>query len=441
MKHIKWIWNFWRPHRPWIYVLLFLTLLSSAVTIGFPLVFKYLIDILTTALDDASPDMASETTWMLVKMIAVIGLARSIVNLYPGTRAMLNAKLEMDIRTHYFSAIIEKGHKFFRKFRTGDLVTRLMDDIGAFPKIAWFSCSGVFRAIESSSKFIFCIAIMLYMNWQLALISIVPLPLMLYIFYRVRSALSKRSREQQEIISRTNELLEAAFSGVRILKAFSGERNQARAFRKILDERIGVELNVTKLWMGIMNLFWAIEFVGQIIVIAAGGIMVINGSLTLGEFYAFYIYLLLFLHPMMDIPHLFVTSRQAFACIDREIEIEETPGGTEGAYEGTGRLGKIEKIELKGVRFSYNGDLLRRPCCRHCRGQDTGGCGYIQGVLDCEAGSIKSGYFTNQHNRTGRRICNVSGDNANTVHCISSVSVSRDNFASSCTSSYRCALC
>ncbi len=357
MKYLRWIWHFWRPHRTWLVLLVFLTLLSSAVTIGYPLVFRYLIDALNKSLSAEVPEMAGTTTWSLVGIIAAIGLARSLAYLYPGFRAMLNAKLEMDIRQHYFSAIIEKGYRFFQKFRTGDLVTRLTDDIGGFPKIAWFSCSGIFRAIESSSKFIFCMSFMLWMNWQLALLSIAPLPVMLYIFYHVRTALGQRAADRQKIISKTNESLEAAFSGVRILKAFRGENNQSQEFRGILDKRIGVELSVIRLWMGVWNLYWGIEFVGQIIVVIAGGIMVIRGTLTLGEFYAFYVYLSLLLQPLMDIPHLFVTSRQAFASIDREIEIAETPGGTEGVYTGTAPVGLLDSVSLDGVSFRYEEGL------------------------------------------------------------------------------------
>jgi len=357
MKYIRWIWNFWRPHRKWMMLLLLFTLLSSAVTIGYPLVFKYLLDALNDALSRGNPEMAGTTTWKLVTLIAVIGLARSLTHLYPGTRAMLNAKLEMDIRQHYFSRILDKGYKFFQRFRTGDLVTRLTDDIGGFPKIAWFSCSGIFRALESTSKFLFCMSFMLWMNWKLALLSIAPLPVMLYIFYHVRIALGQRALERQKIISKTNDMLEAAFSGVRILKAFTAEANQSRSFRQILDKRIGVELDVIRLWMGVWNLYWGIQFVGQIIVVVAGGIMVIGGTLTIGEFYAFYVYLSLLLQPLMDIPHLFVTSRQAFASIDREIEIEQTPGGTEGVFTGTRPVERVAALKLEAVDFRYDNSV------------------------------------------------------------------------------------
>lgn len=372
MKHIRWIWRFWGPHRPWIWLLLLLTLLSSAVALFYPIIFKYLIDSITAAIEKNDPELAGQTTYKLIVMITAIGLARSLSNLYPGFRAMLNARLEMGIRQHYFGEIIEKGYKFFQKFRTGDLVTRLTDDIGGFPKIAWFSCSGIFRAVESASKFIFCIIFMLWMNWQLALLAIIPLPIMLLIFYKLRIALGKRSLERQKIISVTNDALEATFSGVRILKAFRGEDNQAHEFREILDRRVGVELSLMKLWMGLHNLYWGIQFIGQIIVIVAGGMMVIKGTLTLGQFYAFYVYLSMLLQPLMDIPNLFVTSRQAFACIDREIEIEETLGGMEDAGKGIGQLHSMDSVIIENASFRYDGaetDSLSDISMEIARGQ------------------------------------------------------------------------
>ena len=357
MKHVRWIWDFWGPHRAWLWVLLFLTLLSSAVTVGYPQVFRFLIDGLEGVLADANPAEAQSTTWRLVGIIAVIGLARSLTHLYPATRALVNCKIEMDVRQHYFSRIIDKGFRFFSKFRTGDLVTRLTDDIGGFPKIAWFSCSGIFRAVESGSKFIFCLAVMLMMNWKLALLTIAPLPIMLAIFYYVRTAITKASLERQAIISTTNDALESAFSGIRILKAFCGEDRQVRNFDTILQERIGVEMRLMKLWMGMMNIHLAIQLTGQIIVVVAGGLQVISGAITLGEFMTFYMYVSLIMQPLMDIPNLFVTSRTAFACIDREIEIEETPGGTEDAYGGSEPVEKIERVALEDVSFSYGDGL------------------------------------------------------------------------------------
>ena len=355
MTHIRWIWDFWQPHRPWLWVLALLTLISSAVTLAFPKVLGYVIDNVKQLSDSSGSQLAVSHINTLVGILVAIGIARSLASLYPGTRALINGRIEMDVRQHYFSRILEKGYRFFSKFRTGDLVTRLTDDISNFPKIAWFACSGIFRAVESGSKFLFCIIFMLLINWQLTLLTLLPLPVMLALFYRVRTAMTQRALERQAVTSRTSDALEAAFSGIRILKAFTAEEQTAGRFNGILTDRIGIELRLMKLWMGMHNIYMGIMLLGQLIVVLAGGLMVVYGKLTVGDFFAFYLYVTLLLPPLMDIPNLFVTSRQAFACIDREIEIEETSGGTENIYTGETTLPRVNSIELRDASFTYDG--------------------------------------------------------------------------------------
>ncbi|HEX9744969.1 MAG TPA: ABC transporter ATP-binding protein [bacterium] len=382
MKHIRWIWDFWAPHRQWVWILFFMTLLSSLAALIGPFLLSIAIDIghslvgkqfkgieeypepilswilhLEAWIGEPIPENVVEVTRNVIILLAGIGLIRTLAHLYPGFRAMINAKLGMDIRKYYFSKIINKGYRFFDQFRTGDLVTRLTDDVDGWPKIAWFSCSGVFRALESTSQFVFIIAFMLIMDWKLALMSTAPLPVMLYMFYLLRLKLTEYSLKRQQMISTTNDALEAAFSGVRILKAFNGETGQSKNFRKILDERINVELTFQKLWFLMWNSFAAITWVGKIIVFAVGGLMVINGTLTVGKFYAFYVYMDMLLRPLLDIPQLFVTSRTAFACIDREIEIEETPGGTELVFDGTEPVPPHGAFEISNASFKYKDDL------------------------------------------------------------------------------------
>ncbi len=384
MKHVKWIWHFWKPHRAWLYILFLLTLLSSAATLAYPYFLGFIVDkiqefdgklvdpstmpefiqgpviALNNWTGQAVPENAGDIATQLIWVVLFVGLARSLSSLYPGCRGMINAKLMVGIRDHYFGKIIDKGYRFYNKFRTGDLVTRLTDDIDQWPKIAWFSCSGIFRAVESASKFLFCISFMLLINWKLALISIIPLPFMLAIFYTLRMKLSKIALQRQEMISTTNDQIEAAFSGVRIIKSFNAESGQVGSFSSVLDKRIDVEVDYQKLWFSVWNYYGAISATGQVLVICVGGLMVmgvIPSTLTIGSLFAFYIYIDYLLGPLIDIPQLFVTSRTAFACIDREIEIEETPGGTEEIYVGSEPVPNIQSIEIRNAVFRYENDL------------------------------------------------------------------------------------
>jgi len=355
VKHIRWIFALWPKHRRLLPLLFVLTLMSATAVTAYPFAIRWIIDKLRAFQDAGTPpgkDVITQLVWALV----AIGLFRSISYLYPGTRALINNRIEMDVRERFFDIILGKGYRFFNKFRTGDLVTRLTRDVADHPKIAWFACSGIFRAIESTAKLIFIIGMMLAINWRLALMSIIPLPFMVYIFYVVRVQLGKRSRAVQDAISRTNDALESCFSGVRILKAYNGEEKQAELFKDLLRGRIGIEMRLMKLWLFLGSTYTLIGMIGQLIVIIVGGGYVITKVMTLGDFVAFYMYLGLLLQPLTDIPNLFATSKQAFACVDRLEEVRTTPGGTEGLFKGTLPVSEFESLELKGVKFRYEDD-------------------------------------------------------------------------------------
>lgn len=375
-EKLLWIWNVWRPLRAWFVVLLLLTVLSTAVAIAYPLVFMYLLNELQAAGTQAVPeDEYSQLALNAVLLLLAVGVARFLVGFYPGVRQHINLSIEKQVRETYFAVILRKGYRFFLRFRTGDLVTRLTDDISDYPKIAWFCCSGIFRAVESGSKFVFCLAVMLILDWRLALLAIAPLPVMIFIFTLVHRRLAKSVEAQRKAISATNDLLESSFSGVRIIKAYNAENRHGDALRQQLDDRIEAEMGVVKMWQLIDSMYNSLNVVGQIVVVAVGGLFIIYGELSIGAFYAFYTYLGMLVAPLLDLPNLFVTGRQAFVCIDREEELRladmpgeggafrrpdptahpiiTVPATTTATTTATGPEWQFESLAIADVRFAY----------------------------------------------------------------------------------------
>lgn len=328
---LLWIWSFWRPHWPFVFLLLFLTLVSSAVAIAYPLVFRHVLDRIAQGVGADSLDsivkgtVPPEELRRIIGILLLIALGRFVAKLYPASRAWVNLKLDMGIREKVFGSVLGKDHRFFSNFRTGDLVTRLMDDITEYPKLAWFCCSGIFRALESGSKLVFCIAAMVVLDPKLAVLAALPLPLMLALIYRIRMRLREAILAQQQSISRTNDMLESTFSGIRIVKAFAAEAGPSRHLDEILTDRVEVQYRVRRLFAMVDVLDTVASRVGQLVVLAVGGTMVVQGELSLGTLYAFYIYLDMLVEPMVDLPNLLVTSRQAFVCMDREEELLRFP--------------------------------------------------------------------------------------------------------------------
>jgi ATP-binding cassette subfamily B protein len=314
--HLAWIWGVWKQKKGLILLLLCLSLLSSLVAVSFPLLTKSLLDLLEHAASSNSQE----------------GLGGAL------SKAIL----------------------FFSALSSPDIVTRLSSDINDFPKLAWFLCSGIFRAVESGSKILFCAVAMVLLDWRLALFSFLSLPLMLVIFSRVQSSIYDRVKKNEQAISSVNEQLELSFSGVRILKSFASEAKYDRFFADVLKRRYETEMGVARLDT-LLNMFYQnINYAAQIALIFAGGLMVVRGRTSIGTFYAFYNYLNLLIYPILDIPQLFIFGKRAFVNIDRLKEMEDFPSKSTSVSPVASNAPEkaifgFETISVSGISFRYPG--------------------------------------------------------------------------------------
>ncbi|MBN1423388.1 ABC transporter ATP-binding protein [Candidatus Fermentibacteria bacterium] len=342
-----WIWSHWRHHRWWLVIMACFTVLSTAVTLAYPLVLKHVIDRVTSVMQHGGDGVGMGT--MLV--LAVLLLARIVAGLYPVARAWMNMRFELDIRGDSFDRLLKKDYRFFLHFPTGDLVTRLTDDLREYPKLAWFLSSGVFRGIDAFGRFAFCVAAIFLLEWRVALISLIPLPGGIYLYYVIRHRLHRAFDAQQKAISRTNEALEATFSGIRIVKAFTAEEGQERKLADILRERAGVQYRVARLfaltWYGDAG----IGRLCQGIALLASGALVVRGDLSIGGLYAIYLYLERLMQPLTELPGLPAVARQAFVSMDRITDIDEFPSRQVPA--GRAEVPRMSALQFSDVSFSY----------------------------------------------------------------------------------------
>jgi ABC-type multidrug transport system fused ATPase/permease subunit len=361
--YLRWILAAWRPQLRWVPVLLFLTLLSAGVTLAYPLVFGHVLDEvrgleLMRQVSGAEVDAA---TLQLVKLLLAIGAARMIAGYYPAFRALVNVAIEVVTRERLFAAILRKGYRTFATFRTGDLITRLTDDITGYPKIGWFVCSGLFRAVDSGARVVTCLAVMLWLDWRLALWALLPVPLMIGVYLLLKHHLERAVRDQRAAASETSDHLEAAFTGAQVVQAYDAQDRLADTLSRQLGLRAEAEVRLARLWVMFSIFFQSLNVVGQLLVVVLGGLRVLDGSLALGDFFAFYLFLGLLLAPMMDLPNLLVTSRQAFVCMDRVEEVARHDVGQEGGvFRGQARVEELHRLAAEGVSFGFLG-LDGRP--------------------------------------------------------------------------------
>lgn len=358
--YLCWIFDQYRQHKGMILLLLVLTIVSTSISVLFPIVFKYIIDDMVENLklfNDGKIDLAAAAgrrNQMLAFLLA-LGLGPLFAGIYTYLRAYMNIFFEKKYREQYFSEVIEKRHKFFLTFRTGDLVTRLTEDVRTHPPgLSWLCCSGIFRAVNSSSIIFLCLVSMFNLNVKLTLAAMIPLPLMMFIFIRLEKSFGGKFKALQTAMSDTNDFLESAYSGIKIIKSFNAEQAQNEQFKAVMDRRVTLEVDVDKNEGMFMLYFEFLNYIGELLVLLLGGVMVVRGQLTIGTYYAFFSYLGMIVYPLMDIPMLLVTLAQSFVTIDRLEEITETEKiASEADVSAKMRVETIDSIEFRDVTFAH----------------------------------------------------------------------------------------
>ncbi|MBU0985245.1 MAG: ABC transporter ATP-binding protein/permease [candidate division Zixibacteria bacterium] len=331
LAKIKWIWTFYRRHIYVLFVLVLLTPIQTLFQVTIPKMFGFSIDFLDAG---TAPD-GTLSAWITslgetigLQPLASFGAAFILLGLISSSlyafvqthRAWMNCRLELEFRQQAFDRVTRKGPDFFNKFRTGDLVTRMTDDVAE--KLSWFACSGIFRLYEALLAVVFIVIMMIGLDPWLTLWTAGPLPLLIMVFFRSSSALDKRYERLQERISLFNDVMEACFSGIRVVKAYVREKAQYGKFDEAAQERRKAEIASVRLMTVVDSLYMYIWQFALVIVLVIGGYKVINSGMSVGMMATFIYYVVYLVFPMFDIGQFLVKSRQSAVSINRLTELE-----------------------------------------------------------------------------------------------------------------------
>jgi len=334
LDKIKWFWRYYRNYIYVLAVLILLTPVQTAFQVSIPRLIEFTVDFVKSGeisdnvaaikLNDIGIGMGLSTAATYAIALVLFGLVASALYAFVQShRAWMNLKLEWLFRQDAFNKITRRGPDFFNRFRTGDLVTRMTDDVAE--KLSWFACSGIFRLYEAVLMVAFTVAMMAMIDPMLTIWSVAPLPLLILIFFKSAAILDKRYDRLQTRISRFNDVMEACFTGVRVVKAYVKEKVQKAKFDEAVDDRRNAEIDAVKSMAVIDSLYMYIWQFGILIVLIAGGYMVINSGLSFGKLVAFIYYVVYLVFPMFDIGQFLVKSRQSAVSINRLIELEDVP--------------------------------------------------------------------------------------------------------------------
>ena len=353
LDKIKWFWKYYRDYPGVLAILLILTPIQVALQVTIPRLIGSTINVLETGeaesfwLTDWLGNLADRFDMNVIFSYGIgfiiLGFVSHVLYAYfQSWRAWMNLKMEWLFRQGAFDNITGKGPDFFNKFRSGDLITRMTDDVAE--KLSWFACSGIFRLYEATLAVVFIVIMMTTIDPVLTLWTAGPLPLLILIFFISSSLLDKRYDQLQKRISDFNDIMESCFSGIRVVKAYVREKAQMKKFNESAQERRKAEISAVKVTSFIDSLYHYIWQFGVVIVLVAGGYRVLYSELSLGQLATFIYYVTWLVFPMFDIGQFLVKSRQSAVSINRLLELEKVPPMVEdnGAHSNGELQGSIK---------------------------------------------------------------------------------------------------
>ncbi len=364
LDKFKWLWSYYRGYWYVLAVLVLLTPVQTVFQVSIPRLIEFTVDFVKTSavpsnavaiwLAEFGADYGLSTAATYALSLVTLGLCASALYCFVQChRAWMNIRLEWAFRQRAFDGITLRGPDFFNKFRTGDLVTRMTDDVGE--KLSWFACSGMFRLYEAILMVIFSIVMMAMIDPMLTVWTVAPLPFLILVFFKTSSLLDKRYDRLQKRISRFNDVMEACFSGIRVVKAYVREKAQKSKYDDAVTERRGAEIAAIKTHAVIESLYMYIWQFSIVIVLLAGGYYVLHAGLSLGKLIAFIYYVAYLVFPMFDIGQFLVKSRQSAVSIGRLMELEDVEPMVADSVATSGDGDLSGHIKFDHVTFGFPG--------------------------------------------------------------------------------------
>jgi ABC-type multidrug transport system fused ATPase/permease subunit len=341
--------GFLRPYKRGVVWSLLLAALAMVCTVAIPWLTGRAVDRIAAGDRDGLRNLA-----FAVIAVALVRLGLSVMRRLVAGQVSL--AIEYDLRNLIYAHLQKLEMGFFAGQQTGQLMSRATVDLGS---VRFFLGYGLVFILQSGLTIVLGAAAMLWLQPGLAALALIPVPFVVIVAtrygYRSRPAL----QEVQQRIGEVTADVEENISGVRVVKAFAAEPRQLERFRGAVARVFDQSMIATRM-RAFYNPFLAfLPNLGLAVILLVGGRQVVNGTLTLGDFTAFYTYLLMLIGPMRMLGVALGMAQRATASGARLLEIlDREPGivgGSAPLPEGRGR------VELRDVTFGYGDrpDALR----------------------------------------------------------------------------------
>ncbi len=267
------------------------------------------------------------------------------------TIIVASRKIEYDMRNDFYRHVQGLHYLYFRDKKIGDIMAYATNDI---PAVRNFLGPGIMYSIETIIEFVVILVIMFLMSFKLTLITLIPLPLISFLVYKVGKIVHEKYEDIQEHFGVITTAAQENISGIRVIKSYVRENYEIEKFKRLTLEYLVKNVKLVKIESLMYPLMILITGVSIILVIWYGGFQVIKGSMTLGQVTSFLIYLGYLIWPMIAFGWIVNLTQRASASMDRLLEVMRVESQIKDTHETDHSIREIKgKITFKDVWFKY----------------------------------------------------------------------------------------
>ncbi|MDX6534213.1 MAG: ATP-binding cassette, subfamily bacterial [Gaiellales bacterium] len=338
--------GFLRPYRTQVIVSTALAAASQASGLLIP----YLTGVV---IDAARSGESRRRIYELALLIVLAGTVKGVLMFFRrwlGGR--LSVAVEYDLRNRMYAHLQRLSYRFFDRHQTGQLMARATTDV---QQVRVFLSYGLMFLAQHLFTVVIVLIALALLSVQLTLIALAITPLLAYFAYRYSKVSHPVLKEVQQRVADVTTQAEENVAGVRVVKAFAQEDRETDRFRKGSERIFRQVIRAARLQAIYVPAMSALPSLTIAAVLLVGGRQVINGDLSLGEFFAINAYLLLLVFPLRAIgmwvgqyQRAIASGERIFEVLDEERDIIEQPGA-QPLPDGPGRL------EFDNVTFGYDG--------------------------------------------------------------------------------------
>ena len=340
--------SYFKPHKKLFIMDLCCALMISIIDLAFPYVSRW-------CMYELLPKSAYQTFFAVMAVVFAAFLLRALLTYvicYWGhTFGIL---VEADIRRDLFRHMQELSFDYFDRNRTGQLMSRLTADLFDITELAHHGPEDIFI---SGVTIVGALTIMFSIQWRLALVIAVILPIFFLVVWKCRASMQEASRRVKQKTAVINADIESGLSGIRTAKAFANEQAELRKFEDSNDSFKTSKRQFHKA-MGRFNA--TMEFflcILSVAVIAAGGVFIMRGEMDTVDLITFSLYITTFVNPVRKLSTFAELFANGTAGLGRFIELMRTEPAMQDAPDAK-VLQRVEgRIDVDHVSFAYQDDL------------------------------------------------------------------------------------